>query len=557
MLALTTLAASDLPAIDRPFAVATDNMIATREATKVLEQGGSAADATVVAQLVLTLVEPQSSGIGGGAFTLYWDNQQQSLITFDGREVAPLKAKEDYFHDEQDQPLPWSYETVRSAKSVGVPGTLALLKQLHDKHGLLPWNDLLERAIQIALMGYPLDKKIHRNLLFAHERGFDHHFSTAYNFYFQKDGSPKNIGTTLKNPEFAQTLRTIQIEGVEAFYGGSIAHSILDAVRAAPGQSKPEQQLELEDFKQYQVKLRQPVCSPYRSYMVCGMGPPSSGALTIGQILSMLQHFDMQSVGHSPEGIHLFLEASKLAYADRGRYMADSDFVDIPVKGLLDQNYLHQRTQLIAPDNTIPAPTEPGSPPSDHIALFTSDTQPEHPSTSHFNIIDSMGNIVSMTTTIEQGFGSGIMVGGFMLNNELTDFSFQAESDGRMIANRVSGGKRPRSSMSPTIVFGTDHNPILAIGSPGGSRIIEYVASSLIAILDWQIPLKQALDLGHFGNRNSSSTELEADTDALHFKEALELLGHHVVERRMHSGLTAIQIHPDGALTSAVDRRRE
>ncbi len=271
----------------------------------------------------------------------------------------------------------------------------------------------------------------------------------------------------------------------------------------------------------------------------------------------MLQHFDMPSVGHSPAGIHLFLEASKLAYADRARYMADSDHVVVSVEGLLDQGYLRQRAQLIHPDGTIPAPAEPGTLPNDRIATFASDTQPEHPSTSHFNIVDSRGNIVSMTTTIEQGFGSGIMVGGFMLNNELTDFSFRAESDGVKVANRISGGKRPRSSMSPTIVFNTDHNPILAIGSPGGSRIIEYVASSIIAILDWQIPLKQALDLGHFANRNSSHTELEAETQAILFKEVLELLGHQVVERRMHSGLTAILIKPDGSLVSAVDRRRE
>ena len=250
---LTIFSPNTLQAVDRPFAVATDNEIATREAVKILELGGSAADATVVAQLVLTLVEPQSSGIGGGAFTLYWDHQQQSLSTFDGRETAPLRAKENYFHDDQGQPLPWSYETVRSAKSVGVPGTLALLKRLHDAHGLLPWNDLLERVIQIALEGYPLDKKIHRNLLFAHDRGLDSRFSTAYDFYFQKNGSPKAIGTTLRNPTFAQTLRTIQQEGIEAFYGGSIARSILDAVRAAPGQAKPQQQLELEDFELYQV----------------------------------------------------------------------------------------------------------------------------------------------------------------------------------------------------------------------------------------------------------------------------------------------------------------
>ncbi|SMN10540.1 Gamma-glutamyltranspeptidase [uncultured Candidatus Thioglobus sp.] len=538
------------------FAVATSHHLATSEALAVLEQGGSAADAAVVTQLLLTLVEPQSSGIGGGAFALFWDNKKTQLSSYDGRETAPLNAQENYFFDANNKPLQWSFTTVRGAKSVGVPGTLALIKKMHDKHGKLDWNDLLDRIIKIADKGYKLDKKIYRNLVFAQKNGLNKTYKVAYNFYFQNN-KPKPIGTIIKNPAFAKTLKTIQTSGIQAFYGGSIAQDILTAMQNSPQQAKIGQALSIDDFKKYQMKIRPAICHAYRSWKVCGMGPPSSGALTVGQILSILNNFDMKKIGFSAEAIHLFSEASKLAYADRALYMADSDFVKMPTQGLLNSNYLQQRAKLISLQKTLETPVLAGIPPNNINHKLTADEQPEQPSTSHFNIVDSTGNIISMTTTIEQGFGSGIMVGGFMLNNELTDFSFKSELNGKKIANRVEGGKRPRSSMSPSIIFNDKNQPILTIGSPGGSRIIEYVASSIIAILDWNMPLKKALDLGHFANRNHNITELEANSNSLVFAQQLKKLGHKIAIVAMQSGLTAILINADGSLITAVDRRRE
>lgn len=538
------------------YAVVTDHKLATDNALDILKKGGNAADATVVAQLILTLVEPQSSGIGGGAFALFWHNKTKQLHSYDGRETAPLNAQENYFFDDNNQPLKWDFNTVRAAKSVGVPGTLALLKKMHQQYGNLPWDDLLDRVIKIAKSGYVLDKKIHRNLIFAQEHGLDSTFKTAYNFYFQQDGQPKPIGTMLKNPAFAQTLETLKTDGIQAFYGGSIAKKILRAIYAADKQAKSGQQINLKDFSNYQVKMRAPICSAYRHYQVCGMGPPSSGALTTGQILGMLEHFDMKKIGFSAKGIHLFAEASKLAYADRALYMADSDFVDMPTQGLLDTHYLHQRAQLIKEKIAAKTPVSAGNPPAKNTQSLASSQQKERPSTSHFNVVDADGNVVSITTTIEQGFGSGIMVGGFMLNNELTDFSFKSHANGKKIANRIEGGKRPRSSMSPSIVFNADKQPILAIGSPGGSRIITYVAGAIIAMLDWDMPPKQALDLGHFSNRNSI-TELEKNSDSEAFKQPLEQLGHQISITEMNSGLTAILIQKNAALITARDRRRE
>ncbi|KAA0446174.1 MAG: gamma-glutamyltransferase [Candidatus Thioglobus sp.] len=538
------------------YAVVTDHKLATDAALDILKKGGSAADATVVAQLVLTLVEPQSSGIGGGAFALFWHNKTAQLDSYDGRETAPLNAKENYFFDDNNQPLKWDFDTVRAAKSVGVPGTLALLKKMHQQYGKLPWNDLLDKVIKIAKSGYILDKKIHRNLIFAQKNGLNPSFETAYNFYFQKNGEPKPTGTVLKNPAFAQTLETLKIDGIGAFYGGSIAKKILKSIYKADKQAKPGQEINLKDFASYQVKMRPAICSVYRHYKICGMGPPSSGALTTGQILGMLNNFNMQKIGFSAKGIHLFSEASKLAYADRALYMADSDFVDMPIQGLLDTHYLNKRAQLIKQKTAAKTPVSAGNPPAKNAHSLSPSWQKERPSTSHFNVVDADGNVVSITTTIEQGFGSGIMVGGFMLNNELTDFSFAAETNGKKIANRVEGGKRPRSSMSPSIVF-AQNQPILAIGSPGGSRIIGYVAKAIVAILDWKMPLKQALDLGNFGNRNSKTTELEKGGNSAVFQNDLEKLGHNIKITPMNSGLTAIKINSDGTLKTARDRRRE
>lgn len=531
------------------FMVAAANPLATQAGYDVLKAGGTAIDAAVAVQMMLNLVEPQSSGIGGGAFLLYWDAASKTLETYDGRETAPAAATPEYFLREDGTPKGF-WEAVIGGRSVGVPGTLRLLEVAHGKHGTSDWGGLFQPAIDLADAGFEISPRMAKSIAGAQERGLDR-FPAAKAYFFNKDGSPKAAGTLLKNPEFAATLRAIAAGGADAFYKGDIAKNIVAAVRATtenPGI------LTLEDFANYEVKQRAPVCMNYRAHRVCGMGPPTSGGLTVGQILSILSHFDLPAMGPGPEAAHLFAEAAKLAYADRGLYMADSDFVRMPTKGLLDGDYLSGRAGLIKRDGAM-GKAEPGTPPWKDAALRSPDEGLERPGTSHFVIRDSYGNAVSMTTTIETGFGSRVMVDGFLLNNELTDFSRVPEKDGKPIANRVEGGKRPRSSMAPTIVFDDGGEPVLLVGSPGGSRIINYVAKTLVAVLDWEMDVQKAIDLGHFVNRNGG-TDLEEGTEAAGYREALEALGHEVAVRDLNSGLHAIVIAKD-KLTGGADPRRE
>jgi len=373
-------------------------------------------------------------------------------------------------------------------------------------------------------------------------------FPAARDYFFNGVGTPRKAGTLLKNPEFATTLRKLANEGSAPFYTGQIADNIVAAVKTPFNAGI----LSKMDLANYEVYERPPVCLDYRGYEVCGMGPPTSGMLTVGQILGQLESFDIPAMGNSPEAWHLFAEAAKRAYADRGLYMADSDFVEMP-EGLLDRDYLRSRADEIDPASAT-EDVQAGSPPWKDAQLRAADTQPERAGTSHFAIVDGQGDVVSMTTTIETGFGSRVMVDGFLLNNELTDFSRAPMADGTPIANRVQGGKRPRSSMSPTIVL-KDGTPMLAIGSPGGSRIINYVAKSLVAILDWNMDLQTALDMGHVVNRNGA-TDLEEGTNATELAPALEAKGHGIKIRNLNSGLHAIMITPDG-LIGAADSRRE
>jgi len=526
--------------------VAAANPLAVTAGVEVLEAGGTAADAAVAVQMMLNLVEPQSSGIGGGAFMLYWDAAEEKLITFDGREKAPASATPAYFQNDEGEPMEW-WDAVVGGRSVGVPGTLKLLEHVHGRHGNQQWSELMLPAITTARQGFKVSPRLSESIESARERKLDM-FESTRDYFFNDDGSALQAGSYLTNDKFARALREIGDQGSAPFYTGRIASDIVEAVNTEtnPGE------LTLDDLAGYEVIERQPVCVPYRNYEVCGMGPPTSGGLTMGQILTLLSNHDLPSMGPSVEAWHLYIEAAKLAYADRGMYMADSDFVDMP-DGLLDKTYLTERASLIDP-TTAMEKAEAGIPPNEDALRFSPDLQPEREGTSHFSIVDQFGNIISMTTTIETGFGSRVMTNGFLLNNELTDFSFKDVKDGKPIANRVEGGKRPRSSMSPTMVF-ADGKPMLAIGSPGGSRIINYVTQKVIAILDWEMDLQTALDMPHVVNRNGG-TDLEENTAAADFQTDLEAMGHEVEVRGLNSGLHAIAIK-DGRLHGAADSRRE
>jgi gamma-glutamyltranspeptidase/glutathione hydrolase len=526
--------------------VSSAHPVASQAGIDILNEGGTAMDAAVAVQLMLNLVEPESSGIGGGAFMLYWDHSEKKLLTYDGREKAPASATPAYFLKDDGEPMKWP-DAVPGGLSVGVPGTLRLLEVAHAEHGIRPWPELFTPAITLAESGFEITDKLAGSIERAKERGLTL-FEPTRNYFFNEDGSGRAAGTTLTNPAFASTLKLLAAEGSAPFYSGALAEEIVATVTGA---STNPGQMTLADLNAYEVVQREPVCFPYREHEVCGMGPPTSGGLTMGQILGILSHYDLPSIGPGVESWHLFIEAAKLAYADRGMYMADADFVDMP-EGLLNKDYLSERAALIDPQQTMGS-AEAGTPPWQEAQLRAPDLQPEKAGTSHFSIIDRYGNMVSMTTTIETGFGSRLMVGGFLLNNELTDFSFRPEKDGKPVANRVEGNKRPRSSMSPTIVL-KDGRPVLLTGSPGGSRIINYVTQSVVAILDWGMDPQDALNMGHVVNRNSK-TDLEEGSEAVELQGALEALGHEVNVRALTSGLHTILI--DGArYYGAADPRR-
>lgn len=520
--------------------------LATKAGKSVLANGGTAIDAAVTVQMILNLVEPQSSGIGGGAFALYWDAVSQSLTSWDGRETAPMAATPDYWLNSGGEPKGWS-DAISGGRSVGVPGTLLLLEDMHKEFGRLNWATLLQPAISLAETGFPISPRMAASIAGSQKYGIDR-FAPMRNYLFDETGSPLKAGRILKNQPFANILRRLAGEGSSPFYHGDIADDIIKTTRTEQNTGI----LTNQDFTDYRVIKRQPICTNYRGFDICGMGPPSSGGLTVGQILKLLEPFDI-SGGPNAANYHLFAEASKLAFADRNLYMADPEFVDMPTKGLINQAYLKSRSRLINPE-LASGKAVAGNPPWDETRLYAPDESIDRPGTSHFSIADQYGNMISMTTTIETGFGSRLMTHGFILNNELTDFSRAPSRNGNPIANRVEGGKRPRSSMAPTIVL-KDGKPLLLTGSPGGSRIISYVAQSLIAILDWGMDPQQAVDLGHVVNRNGA-TDLEEDSDAASYAASLQSLGHETKIRNLNSGLHVILID-DGKLIGAADKRRE
>lgn len=524
------------------------NPLATQAGADILAQGGNAIDAMVTTQLMLGLVEPQSSGIGGGAFLVYWDAKNQKLTTYDGRETAPLDATPRLFQDDNGEPLKF-YDAVVGGRSVGTPGTVKLMWDTHQKYGQLEWRKLIEPVIEVATKGFEISPRL--ATLIENDAERLSRFATTKAYFFNPDGSPKTAGTLLKNPQYAETLTAIAKQGAKAFYQGPIADSIIETVQNAAGNPGV---LAQKDFDAYSVKQREAVCSAYQSYDICGMGPPSSGALTVGQILAMTEQFDLKGWGaNDARSWQVIADASRLAFADRGMYMADEDFVPMPTQGLLDKEYLKQRAQLIKPGKAL-ATVSAGSPPWSYAQRQSMDESIELPSTSHFNVVDKQGNIVSITTTIENAFGSRLMTNGFLLNNELTDFSFRTHKEGKPIANRLEPGKRPRSSMAPTIIM-QDDKPYMAIGSPGGSRIIGYVAQAIIAHTQWGMDIQQAVNQPHLLNR-FGTLDIEQGTKAETLKPELEEMGFKVNVRDLNSGLHAILVQ-DGQLQGAADPRRE
>ncbi len=540
----------------KKFMVAAANPLATDAGYQVLRAGGSAIDAAIAVQMVLNLVEPQSSGIGGGAFLMYFDGNM--VKAFDGRETAPAAATEKLFLNAEGKALGF-YDGVVGGRSVGTPGVLRMLELAHRQYGKLPWTSLFAPAIKLAEEGFAVSPRLAAMLKTEQHLKKD---PVAAAYFYDKDGNPWTVGHLLKNPELAKVLREVALGGADAFYKGQIARDIEAKVKGHP--TNPGS-LTAADIAGYQAKVREPICSDYQSWSVCGMPPPSSGGIAIAQMLGMLETRNIRLYAPkdgmlSAEAIHLFSEAGRLAYADRGRYVADTDFVPLPgnsTKPLLDRKYLAERAALITDKSMGTAKF--GVPPATAMA-WGMDTSPELPSTSHISIVDAKGNAISMTTTIEDAFGSRQMVRGFLLNNQLTDFSFDSADVNGPIANRVQPGKRPRSSMAPTLVFekGT-RKMILSTGSPGGSAIINYVAKVLVGTMDWGLNVQQAISLPNFGSRNGP-TEVEQGRVSDSVIEQLKAKGHNVRVMEQTSGLQGIMrinIHGEEMWFGGADPRRE
>jgi len=529
------------------FMVVAAHRLAARAGYDVLRQGGNAVDAAIAVQLVLNLVEPQSSGIGGGGFLLYYGAHERKLRAYDGRETAPAAARGDRFLDASGRPLDWP-DAVVSGKSAGVPGLLRMLELAHRGHGKLPWARLFEPAIRLAEDGFPISLRLHA--LLAADRYLARDDNARRYFYLQ-NGTAKPAGAVLKNLEFAAVLRRIAAEGAGAFYRGAIARDIVAAVR---GRERAPGDLAETDLAAYAAKEREPLCGAYRRWKICGMPPPSSGGFTVLQILGILERVGPRALRpDSLEAVHLFAEAGRLAYADRNLYIADPDFVAAPLAALLDSRYLASRAKLIDVRRSM-GRARAGAPPGVPGAYGLAEP-PELPSTTHVSIVDAEGNAVAMTTSIEAAFGNRQMVRGFLLNNELTDFSWTPEQGGRPVANRVEAGKRPRSSMAPTMVFDEKGQLYMVIGSPGGHSIINYVAQTLVGVLDWGMDIQQAIASPHRGSRNGP-TELEQGTPLEKLAPALRQMGHTVRIRPETSGLHGIVRTPSGWAGGA-DPRRE
>jgi gamma-glutamyltranspeptidase / glutathione hydrolase len=529
------------------------NPLAAEAGLATLRKGGGAIDAAIATQMVLNVVEPQSSGIGGGAFLLTFDAATKTLLNIDGRETAPTAATPELFLDAAGKPLPRK-AAMDSGRSVGVPGVLAALKLAHDKYGKLPWAELFAPAIALARDGFSISPRLAKLLEESDPASFA---PEARTYFFDSAGRPWPTGYKLTNPALAATLESIAKSGPSAFYEGEIGRDVAAAVQSDPrGPGK----LTAENLAQYRAKLREPVCVLYRSYEVCGAAPPSSGAVTVGQVLALIEPFDLGSEPLAVQPVHRIVEAERLAFADRDRYLADPDFVSAPVSGMLDRTYLDQRRALIDPNRTLGEATA-GTPPNTRQGAYGRDATLENVGTSHISIVDDDGNAVSMTTSIEQAFGSRLMVRGLLLNNELTDFSFEpVDDEGHAIANRVEPGKRPRSAMDPTMIFAEGPVPDgrelrFLLGSPGGPGIILFNLKAIIAMLDWHLDPQAATALANFGSTGGAFL-IEPGEAWIGLAEGMSRLGHEVERFEFTSGLAVIAITPDG-LEGGAEPRRE
>jgi gamma-glutamyltranspeptidase/glutathione hydrolase len=529
------------PRLGARFMVAAAHPLAARAGYDVLEAGGSAVDAAIAVQMVLNLVEPQSSGIGGGAFLTHYDGQRVEV--YDGRETAPRAASPDLFL-RHGRPMAFM-DAVVGGRSVGVPGLVSMLELSHREHGRLPWRDLFQPAIQLAEQGFPISPRLAQLLRSSDARRLGED-PDARAYFYTPEGSPKAARALLRNPAFAAVLRQIAEHGSAAFYLGAVARDLVAKVRQHPHNPGLLTEADLAD---YQPKRRDALCVDTGTWRICGPPPPSSGTLAIGQILGMLEHRPLGALGPvrtqqglepSVEAVHLVTEAERLAFADRDRYVADPDFVPLPggsPRALLDPVYLAQRAQLIGERSMGRA--SPGEPAG--VEALGGGRTLELPSTSHISIVDPYGNALSMTTTIEHGFGAEIMVRGFLLNNELTDFSLTPTERGLPVANRVEANKRPRSSMAPLLVFRRDSGElVMSVGSPGGSAIIDYVAKVLVGTLVWNLDLQTAISMPNFGSRNGP-TELEQGRVSKALVRGLEAKGHVVSIGPQTSGLQGIE----------------
>ena len=525
--------------------IVTANPYATDIGAAILRGGGTAADAMVAAQAVLGLVEPQSSGMGGGGFLVWYDSKSGELTTLDGRETAPLLANDRLFQNHNGEPIKF-WDAVIGGRSVGVPGMPALLELAHSKWGKVQWADLFKQATALAEHGFIVSDRLSGLLEHEHTRMSS---STKAKSYFFPKGQPLAQGELLINRDYAALMRQLADNGSDIFYFGPIADAIVYKVRENP---RNPGLLNHEDLANYAVKERPALCTKFRNYEVCGMGPPSSGAIGVGQILGMINKFPKGKI-RDPQTLRLIGDATRLAFADRGRYVADGDFVSVPTKELVEEQYLSKRASLLNRRNAIPVVTA-GEPIASLTHRWAPDLSIEKPSTTHVSIIDAYGNALSLTSSIENAFGSRLMTNGFLLNNQLTDFSFRSSANGTPIANRVEGGKRPRSSMAPTIVL-EDGKIVLVIGSPGGSRIIPYVSNTIVAILDWGLDVQEAVSQPHAVNR-FGIYEIEEGTSLTGLKKWLQELGYEIKERPLNSGLNVI-LKKDGKLYGGSDPRRE
>jgi gamma-glutamyltranspeptidase / glutathione hydrolase len=520
-----------------PSMVAAANPHAVEAGLETLRDGGSAVDAAIAIQTTLSLVEPQSSGLGGGAFMVYYDATTGETTIYDGREMAPAATTRDHWLDENGEPL--GFRTAwTSGRAVGVPGVIAMLARAHEDHGDLDWADNFNFATELAGNGFEISPRLQGFMERVNQIRDISTTPDMQNYFFDEEGAAWPVGHVLANPDYADSLRLIA-DDWRNFYEGPLAEEIVAAVAAGPVPG----QMTLDDLANYRAEIREPVCRDYRAYNICSAPPPASGGVIVNEIMGMLEPFDMAQTGpDTAEGWRRFIEASRLAYSDRDAFIADTAFVDVPVEALLSDDYIATRSALIERDTAIP--TIPAG-------------EPDVPGTSHFVVVDSAGNVVSMTTTVEFLFGSNRMAGGFFLNNQLTDFNFNPlNADGSPAANAPAGGKRPRSSMSPTIVFNADGEFELATGSPGGASIIAYVSKTLVGMLDWGLTPQEAIDLPNVVGRGDV-IRIE-DSFPAELADELRAMGFTLdANRTENSGLHIIRRLEDGTLMGGADPRRE